>query len=88
MLTPRGMLTLVPGKRWCQKKIPGVTKAVLGKLGWERRLGPRGLERKLWQLGRGVWGREASESCPRQVGLGKLSWDKSYSLGRGGRKLS
>jgi hypothetical protein len=42
-------------------QMPG-TKAVLGKLGWERCLGPGGLGRKLSQAswaGKGVWGQEA-----------------------------
>jgi len=43
--------------------------------------------------GKGVWGREAwDESCPRQVRLGKVSWDESPrqaglgELGPGGLK--
>ena len=49
------------------------------QVGLGKASGPRGLERKLWQLGRG---------CLGLGDLGKLSWDESYSLGRGGRKLS
>jgi hypothetical protein len=41
-------------------------KAVLGRLGWESCPGTKAT----------VWAGEA-ESCPRWVGLGKVSWDES-----------
>jgi hypothetical protein len=55
------------------------TKAVPGKLGWERCPGPGGLGRKLSQAswaGKGVWGQEAwGESC-------QVSWARKGVWGR------
>src|SRR3954466_10310790 len=57
-----------------QPNLPG-TASVLGLqvgLVWAGRLG-RKMSQANW-AGKGVWGREAwGESCPRQVGLGKVS---------------